>query len=131
MIATLSVPAIADPIYFVNVTPSNMLGAARYLEGLRFIAANDCFGGCWDRVIVTAGPPEASSDINSEVARLLGAAALEHRVRLEENAHALFLMFDERAESLASSLGLNVCLPTAEMRANLDDKVAGTRLADA
>jgi biotin carboxylase len=131
MTATLSVPAIADPIYFISVTPFNMLGASRYLEGLRFITANDCFGGRWDRVAFTAGTPEAGSDIQSEVARLLGAAASENRVRREEGAHALFLMFDERAESLASGLGLDVCLPAAKLQANLDDKVAGTRLANA
>jgi hypothetical protein len=131
MLATLPVPAIADPIYYIGVTPYMMLGAARYLEGLRFITANDCFGGRWDRIVFSAGTPVASLDIRSEVNRLLGAAALENRFRREEAAHALFLMFDERAQSAASGLGLNVCLPTAEIRANLDDKLAGTRLADA
>lgn len=97
---------------------------------MRFITARDCFGGRWDRVVFNAGTPEARSDIQSEVVRLLGAAALENRLRREDAAHALFLMFDERAQSLAFGLGLDVCLPTAEMRANLDDKVAGTRLAD-
>jgi biotin carboxylase len=131
MLSTLPLPAIADPIYFICPTPFNMLGAGRYLKGLRFITARDCFGGRWDRIVFNAGTPEAISDIQSEVVRLLGAAALENRLGRGEAAHALFLMFDERAQSLASSLGLDVCLPTAEMRASLDDKVAGTRLAEA
>src|ERR1051326_6832423 len=114
MIRTYSHSAIADPIYYINVTPSNMLGASRYIDGLRFISSNDCFSGRWDRVVFTAGAPE-SSDIPSESARLLDAVKSTTRFHREEPAHALFLMFDERAESLAASLGLKVCLPPAEI----------------
>src|SRR5438045_6444210 len=98
MTTTLPVPAIADPIYYVNMTPSNLLGATRYLPGLRFITSNDCFAGRWDRVAFTSGPPEASLDVRSDVARLLDAVGSENRVPLEQDAHALFLLFDERAE---------------------------------
>ena len=129
MIATHNNAAIEDPIYYINVTPSNMLGTSRYLDGLRFISSNDCFSGRWDRVVFTAGPPE-SSDIQSESARLLDALKSAASFQHEERAHALFLMFDERAESLATGLGLNVCLPAAEMRSRLDDKITGTRLAE-
>jgi hypothetical protein len=43
---------------------------------------------------------------------------------------AVFLMFDDKTEELCRERGLEVMLPSAKLRTEIDDKISCTRIAD-
>src|SRR5207244_4090158 len=49
---------------------------------------------------------------------------------VQPGGKALFLMADEQNEAQAAALGLQVCLPPAQLRNHLDSKVVTTELAN-
>jgi biotin carboxylase len=117
------------PIYFLNTTSFNLLGADRWLGGLKFISAVDSFDGAHENAFTaTLDETVAIGDVEGVTRALLDHPAVAAFV--EPGAKALFLMFDESAEALARSLGLQVCLPSAVLCHQLDSKLTTTRLAD-
>jgi len=117
------------PIYYINATPFNLIGAEEWIGGLQFINTVDSFAGQHPRVFV---PPGATThhltglaDANSY---LLKHPAVTQFVA--PDGKALLLIFDEQAESLAQRLGLQVCLPPVALRHHLDSKVTTTELAN-
>ncbi len=121
-----------EPVYFISATPFNLLGMDEWVRGFTYINAIDCFDGQHPNVFV---PPEIEhepwtsiEDINNYL--LAHPAVAEFIRKRGKGGKAVFLMFDERTESLCKQLGLEVCFPSAALRNQIDDKVETTRIAD-
>jgi len=117
------------PIYYFNITPFNLLGADEWIGGLQFINTVDSFAGQHPHVFVPPGAPAQRvtglADANNY---LLKHPAVAQFVRA--GGKALFLIYDEQAESLAQRLGLQVCFPPAALRNHLDSKIITTEIAN-
>jgi D-alanine-D-alanine ligase-like ATP-grasp enzyme len=105
------------------------------VRSFRFLTYIDCFDGEHPSVF---SPPEIEhqpftsiEDINNYL--------LEHKATIDfissrtkagERPMVVFLMFDERTEAICRELDLDVCFPSAELRALVDDKISTTRIAN-
>lgn len=118
------------PIYFVNATAFNLLGAEDWIGGLSHINAVDSFDGRHPGAFVPNGlPPDCLNDIPTCNNELLRNRSVARHVQERPPGKALFLMFDAETERLAARLGLEVCFPPASLRNHLDSKLTATRLA--
>ncbi|MFT6204334.1 MAG: hypothetical protein ACI9V1_002276 [Spirosomataceae bacterium] len=124
------------PIYFISATNFNLLGADEWIKGFKFICHIECFDGLHPNVFSPAEETEhdefqSIEDINNyllenkEVVDFIKSRELD-----EKNGKALFLMFDEKTEQLAQTLGLDVCFPPAKLRTSMDNKVNTNRIAE-
>lgn len=118
------------PIYFISATNFNLLGIDEWVG--RFTAINyiDCFGGRHPNVFVPHELPHdvftSIEDINNYL--LVHPAVIDRLAR--EPGRAVFLMFDDRTEQLCRERGLEMMLPSAKLRTEIDDKISCTRIAD-
>ena len=118
------------PLYFVSATNFNLLGIDEWVT--RFTAINyiDCFGGRHPNVVVPPELPhdvfESIEDINNYL--LVHPAVIDRIARAP--GRAVFLMFDDRTEELCRDRELEVMLPSAKLRTEIDDKISCTRIAD-
>lgn len=116
------------PIFFVNVSPFNVLGAEEHR--LAFINAMDAFEGRHPALFTPGNLPDnALTDIATTTVALLRNERVIQQLRQHINPKLLFLMFDERAEQAAAELKLQILHPCAALRRQLDSKVNATRLA--
>ncbi|MDX2171502.1 MAG: biotin carboxylase [Bacteroidota bacterium] len=124
------------PVYFISATNFNLLGMDEWVKNFKFICHIDCFEGQHPNVFSpkTELPHEefqSIEDINNymlqhpEVIDYIKSRSVNGNV-----GKALFLMFDEKTETLAKGLGLDVCFPTAALRNALDNKVNTNRIAE-
>ncbi len=124
------------PIYFISATNFNLLGIDDWVSNFKFISHIDCFEGLHPNLFSpqTEVPHEeftSIEDINNyllqhpEVIEYIKSRAVNGNV-----GKALFLMFDEKTETLAKNLGLDVCFPSAQLRSFLDNKVNTNRIAE-
>ena len=120
------------PVYFISPTAFNLLGIDRWVQNFFFINYFDSFEGSHPRVFVPREQPHEDFDSIEDVCNyLLEHDAVREQVRARGGeGKALFVFFDERAEELAEEAGLEIALPTAELRHRLDSKIVTTRLAD-
>ncbi len=120
------------PIYFISATNFNLLGTDEWVHKFKYINYIDCFDGQHPNLFVPQEMAheefESIEDINNY---LLEHKAVADYVTGNGPGKALFLMFDEKTEELARELGLEVCLPPARLRHQLDDKLETTRVAQA
>jgi len=120
------------PIYFVSPTAFNLLGIDRWVRNLFYVNYFDSFEGTHPRVFVPEERPyrefESMEDICNE---LLGNREVNEEIaRRGPGGKAVFVMFDEETEALAAKAGLEVALPSAELRHRLDSKIVTTQLAN-
>jgi biotin carboxylase len=120
------------PIYFVSPTAFNLLGIDRWVRNLFYVNYFDSFEGSHPRVFVPDERPyrefESMEDICNE---LLANREVQAEVtRRGASGKAVFVMFDEETERLAAEAGLEVALPSAELRHRLDSKIVTTQLAN-
>jgi hypothetical protein len=126
------------PVYFIAPTAFNLLGVDRWCRDFYYVNYYDSFDGGHPRVIV---PPQIAHEefgsIEDVCNYLLAHPAL--RARIAARGHngsdarygkAVFLFFDEQSERLAHEAGLEVALPSAELRNRLDSKIVTTQLGD-
>ena len=118
------------PIYYVSDAALNLIGADRWIGGLRYINTVNCFDGRHPRVLFIphAAPPRSLEANNNFLLAHPEVAAYIHRFGSE--GKALFWEFDATTERLARALGLEVCFPPARLRRHLDSKITTTRLAE-
>jgi hypothetical protein len=117
------------PIYYFNTTPFNLLGAEKWIGGLRFVNTVDSFA----QAHAPAFAPEDAAVQQLSSVEAANQYLLEHpdvARFVRRGGKALFLMFDEQNEERARRLGLQVCLPAAAFRNQLDSKVVTTELAN-
>jgi hypothetical protein len=118
------------PIYFVNPSAFNLLGAEEWIGNLTFVNSSNSFDGQHPNVFVTGRHRPAGLDLLATTNFLLRERATADFLRARGSfGKALFLMFDEETEQLARGLGLDICLPPASLRHHLDSKIVTTRLA--
>jgi D-alanine-D-alanine ligase-like ATP-grasp enzyme len=120
------------PIYFISATNFNLLGIDRWVNRFRYISYIDCFDGRHPNVFVPNESPhdefESIEDINNHL--------LQHKdvVDLIERRGgapvATFLMFDEKTETLARELGMEVWFPPAALRNRCDNKMETVRIGN-
>jgi len=120
------------PIYFVSPTAFNLLGIDRWVRNLFYVNYFDSFEGTHPRVFVPQERPyrefESMEDIGNELLR--NREVNEEIARRGPGGKAVFVMFDEETEALAAKAGLEVALPSAELRHRLDSKIVTTQLAN-
>ena len=124
------------PIYFISATNFNLLGADEWIKGFKFITYIECFDGLHPNVMSPKHEEpheefQSIEDINnyllthSEVRDFIESRKVDGKA-----GKALFLMFDEKTEQLARTLGLDVMFPSAKMRTAMDNKVNTNRIAE-
>ena len=120
------------PIYFVSPTAFNLLGIDRWVRDFFYVNYFDSFEGNHPRVIVPKDRPYQEFDSIEEICNYL----LRHREMLElfrsrgPGGKVVFVFFDEETEACAAEAGLEVVLPSAELRRRLDSKIVTTQLGD-
>lgn len=121
------------PIYFISATNFNLLGADEWVKGFKFITYINCFNHQHPNVFT---PKEEVPHEEFQSIEDINNYLLEHKEVVDyirgrgSKGKAMFLMFDEKTEELAKSLGLEVCFPSAEMRNFMDNKVNTNRIAE-
>jgi biotin carboxylase len=120
------------PIHFIAPTAFNLLGIDRWVRSFYFVNYFDSFEGSHPRVSVPEERPHAEFKSSEDVCHYL----LEHQQVLDlirehgPGGKAVFVFFDEETEELASNAGLEVALPSAELRHRLDSKIVTTQLGN-
>jgi len=119
------------PIYFISPTAFNLLGVDRWISNFHYINYYDSFGGMHPRVWVPQDRGEDNFGSMEEMNNyLLTHPEFFDLVRDKEPGKAVLVMFDEETERLAGELGIEVALPSAELRHRMDSKLVTTRLGN-
>jgi biotin carboxylase len=120
------------PVYFISPTAFNLLGIDRWVRNFFYVNYFDSFEGSHPRVFVPKDLPYREFGSIEEICNYL----LEHKEVLEliqsrgPGGKALFVFFDEETEACAAEAGLQVALPSAELRHRLDSKIVTTKIGD-
>jgi biotin carboxylase len=120
------------PIHFISPTAFNLLGIDRWVRNFFYVNYFDSFEGSHPRVSVPEERPHPEFESIEEICNYL----LTHEQVLElvrsrgPRGKAVFVFFDEETETLAAQAGLEVALPSAELRHRLDSKIVTTQLGD-
>jgi biotin carboxylase len=120
-------------IYFISATNFNLLGADEWIRCFKYICYIECFDGLHPNVF---SPKEELPHEEFQSIEDINNYLLEHKEVVDyiksrgSKGKALFLMFDERTEKHAKTLGLEVCFPSAKMRNFMDNKVNTNRIAE-
>ena len=120
------------PVYFISPTAFNLLGIDRWVANFFFVNYFDSFEGSHPRVFVPREEPHDDFGSIEDVCNYLLAHPHVHELVNGKGpgGKAVFVFFDEETESLAAEAGLEIALPSAELRHRLDSKIVTTRLAD-
>jgi biotin carboxylase len=120
------------PIHFISPTAFNLLGIDRWVRNFFYVNYFDSFEGSHPRVSVPQERPHPEFESIEDICNYL----LTHDQVLElvrsrgPGGKAVFVFFDEETETLAAKAGLQVALPSAELRHRLDSKIVTTQLGD-
>ena len=120
------------PVYFISPTAFNLLGIDRWVANFFFVNYFDSFEGSHPRVFVPREVPHDDFGSIEDVCNYLLAHPEVHELvdGKGPGGKAVFVFFDEETESLAAEAGLEIALPSAELRHRLDSKIVTTKLAD-
>lgn len=124
------------PVYFISATNFNLLGIDEWINNFKYISHIDCFEGQHPNLFspkeeIPHEEFQSIEDINNyllehpEVVNFIRSRSVNGKM-----GKAVFLMFDEKTEQIASRLGLDVCFPSAKLRSFLDNKVNTNRIAE-
>ena len=121
------------PIFFVSPTPFNLLGVEKFINRFYHINYFDSFDGHHPRVFV---PTEKSHDEFESMEDVCNYM-LQHKEVIDRikkagkgPAKLLFVMLDEKTEEICKELGVDIALPSVELRKRLDSKIELTKLAN-
>jgi len=111
------------------------MGIDEWVRRFKYVNYIDCFDGRHPNVFVPSELPHRPftciEDINNYLLEHKEVIDyIEGRAQGGRAGKAVFLMFDDRTEELCRELGLEVCFPPAKLRAEVDDKISGTRIAE-
>ena len=120
------------PIYFVSPTAFNLLGIDRWVRSFFYVNYFDSFEGTHPQVFVpTHRPHQEFGSIEEICNHLLEDDEVLELVRSRgPGGKAVFVFFDEETEACAAEAGLEIALPSAQLRRRLDSKIVTTRLGD-
>ena len=118
------------PIYFISPTAFNLLGIDRWVRSFEYVNYFDSFDGAHPQVFV----PQAGRTASSSRSRTSTTTSSSHKEVLDHIVRpgglALFVFLDEETEALCKEAGLQVALPSAELRHRLDSKIVTTQLGN-
>ena len=121
------------PIFFVSPTSFNLLGLEKFVNRFYHINYFDSFDGAHPRVFV---PEEAGSDDFQSMEDVVNYMLMHKEVidKIKKSgkgpAKLLFVMFDEKTESICKDLGVDIALPSSALKNRLDSKIELTKLAN-
>ena len=120
------------PIFFVSPTSFNLLGLEKFVNRFYHINYFDSFDGMHPRVFVPEEKSHSEFDSMEDVCNYM----LMHKEVIDKikkagkgPAKLLFVMLDEKTESICKDLGVDIALPSVELRQRLDSKIELTKLA--
>ncbi|MCP4335121.1 MAG: biotin carboxylase [Gammaproteobacteria bacterium] len=121
------------PIFFVSPTPFNLLGVEKFINRFYHINYFDSFDSQHPRVFV---PTEKSHDEFESMEDVCNYM-LQHKEVIDRikkagkgPAKLLFVMLDEKTEDICEELGVDIALPSVDLRKRLDSKIELTKLAN-
>jgi len=120
-----------QPVYFVSPTAFNLLGIDRWVRSFYYVNWMDSFDGNHSRVFV---PSDRSGYEFTSMEDVCNALLSNPEVRTWSEHRGprpkvCFVMFDEESERLAADAGMEIILPSCELRHHIDSKIVTTRLA--
>ncbi len=120
------------PIYFISATNFNLLGIDQWVRNFKYISYIDCYDGRHPNTFVPSPAPhpefESIEDINNYL--LQHKEVLDYIKGRGHRPKAVFLMFDQKTETLARAAGLKVWFPRAKLRQSLDNKIETVRVGN-
>ncbi len=121
-----------DPIFFISATNFNLLGIDEWCRNFRYINFVDCYDGRHPNIFVPLAQAHPEFDSIEDIVAYL----LEHKEVIDflkskgKRPKAVFLMFDERVESICKELGLEIWFPKARLREHIDHKIETVRIGN-
>lgn len=119
------------PIYFIDWCLFTALGMEEHVGNIEFICAIDTFYGKHPNIFV---PKTFQYDHAIKSEQILNSLLKNEEVRAHIRSRGagklLTWLLDEETEVLAAELGLEICLPTVQLRTHWDNKVNTNRLAE-
>ena len=120
------------PIYFVSATNFNLLGIDEWVRNFKFISYIDCYDGRHPNVFVPTEQPhpqfESIEDINNYL--LQHKEVLDYMKRRGGKPRLVFLMFDDKTESIVKEIGCTIWFPSASLRGRVDNKIETVRIGN-
>jgi hypothetical protein len=120
------------PIYFISATNFNLLGMDEWVRNFKHISYIDCYDGRHPNVFVPGAMPHAEFGSIEEINNYM-LAHPDVRAHIRGRGRggvAVFLMFDDRTETLARQAGLRVWFPRARLRSRVDNKIETVRIGN-
>jgi biotin carboxylase len=120
------------PIYFISPTAYNVLGLGQWVQSFKYVTYFDSFDGGHHRVTNPKLEGEREFQSMEDMVNYL----LSHKETIdliESNGGGgklLTVMFDEKTEEIAKSIGLEMALPSHKLRSHIDSKITTTQLAN-
>ncbi|NNE64123.1 MAG: biotin carboxylase [Gammaproteobacteria bacterium] len=122
------------PIFFVSPTSFNLLGLEKFVNRFFHINYFDSFDGAHPRVFVPqeVGGGDDFKSMEDVVNYMLMHKEVIDKIKKSGKGPAklLFVMFDEKTEEICKQLGVDIALPSVELRKRLDSKIELTKLAN-
>ena len=120
------------PWYFVSPTSFNILGIDQWVHKFEYINYFDSFDGSHPRVVIPREhQPREFQSMEEMVNYLLQhKEVVDHFKKRGDGGKILTVMFDDETEEIAKELGMEIALPSNELRQRLDSKIETTRLAN-
>ncbi len=120
------------PIYFVSPTAFNLLGIDRWVRSFFYVNWMDSFDGNHPRVFV---PGDRSGYEFTSMEDVCNALVAHPEVKAWSGRHGAkpkvcFVMFDEESEKLVADAGMEIILPSCDLRRHIDSKIVTTQLAE-
>src|SRR5579875_3637178 len=120
------------PVYFVSPTAFNLLGIDRWVRSFFYVNWMDSFDGNHPRVFV---PHDRTGYEFNTMEDVCNALVGHPEVRAWSERHGprpkvCFVMFDKQTERLVEEAGMELILPSCELRRHIDSKIVTTRLAN-
>jgi biotin carboxylase len=121
-----------EPVFFVHPTPYNVLGLGHWVRSFKYITHFDSFDGIHHRVMKPRAPADRTFKSKEDIVNYLLSHPETHEYikSLGGRGKMLTVMFDEETEQLAKEAGLEIALPSAELRMKLDSKIVTTQMAE-
>jgi biotin carboxylase len=126
------------PVYFISPIAFNLLGIDRWVRSFYYVNYFDSFEGGHPCVFVPTRTAHAQFGSIEDVCNYLLAheqlteflASHQPTGSIRSSGKAVFVFFDAESERRAAQIGLEVALPSAELRHRLDSKIITTRLGE-
>lgn len=122
----------STPWYFVSPTSFNVLGIDQWVHKFEYINYFDSFDGSHPRVVIPREHlPREFQSMEEMVNYLLQhKEVIDHFKARGGGGKILTVMFDDETEEIAKDLGMEIALPSNELRQRLDSKIETTRVAN-